>query len=277
MIPTATLSEKLTSNFRNKTLWISLIEHVTQNYLELLRYSHEGERSFVSHGNVSSTDANSHLKKLSLVAPTVFDQCEALLMMGKQQFRDQKYKTSLSLFRTVFDKDPTHLEVLPIMTWNCLMLGLTSDATLCEKNHRMFHEKTLRPEAYRTISESTLRFSTLVYLCQSLLSGRCEDVSRFQEKWVSLGLETAEFAFNVIFTLNALMQSDVKSASVRIRSLYHAHPQEWLPSMMWAIHAYGERDLAVCDEMAISAAQKAPQLKSVIQGLHHAMIAEYVG
>ena len=262
------------SQVKNTSLWYHLARVLSHSQAEMFRcyqdLSSQEQSLFLS----PSVDLLSRLQKLSLSAVSLYSQCEALLMSGMIHFGEGKHKASLSLFRSVLDRDPTHLEVLPILAWNCLILGLNTDAQICGQNYRTFHDKNTKPELYNQVCRSSVRHSTLGYLWGCLSGGELEAIRQFENQWVSLNLGNAEFDFEVLFAMADFLRGQSQKAKSRVKTLYHQFPYEWLPALLWSVGAFGEKDLAACDEMITHALKKASQHQQIfIQSVQQAMFS----
>lgn len=244
----------------NQFLWHRLAQYLScaQNNLQGL---------YQSSTPVSSLEAE--------LMPTLYHRCEVLLMQGVVHFQAGRTQQSLNTFRSVLDQDPTHLEVLPMLTWNCLILGLNTDAQYCHQSYRAFHSKNSNPDLYSKICRSLVRHSLLTYLWNCVYTGYLQSIHQFEEQWQSLNLGNAEFDFNILFSVTDFLSGKPQIAKQRMKTLYHQFPQEWLPSFLWSVSAFGEKDLAACDEMITTALKKASHPhRSFIQLIQQAMLSE---
>jgi tetratricopeptide (TPR) repeat protein len=255
------------------SIWGSCVIHLLKTYNSLHYCEQALYETPQEEVSIQSQALLTHLKKMNLVSHSHYNQYYAQFLTGVMHFKQGNFKTSLSLWRSVLDRDPSNMEVLPALAWNCLLLGLTSDAKNAMKQYKKFHQKLTRVNLYKQLCEPAHRTATLIYLCKGVISGDYDRFDRFDRKWQSLGLMTAEFDYEVLLIIYKVLRGDQEEARMLIKKLYQTYQQEWLPAVLWALFAYGEKDLAACDHRLNQAIQKAPQQKHFIGSLTTALLS----
>lgn len=238
------------------------------------------EKRFLAHcyhvlatGNDLSVGELSRLKAQSQSSCSIFDQCEADVMLGMMAFRVRKHQTSLIHLRRVLQVDSKHMEVLPVIVWNCLLLGLASDAQAANRQYRLFHRKPVQ-ESYWVLMRPALRWASMIQVLESFQVGHLGWMDGFWARWAfQEDVPDALFDFDVIWIIDAFLRTQAREGRRKVQEMYRRFPNEWIPSLLMAIVAFGDRDDALCFDMSQCAVSRAPKNHHrFLTGMQNAMI-----
>ena len=249
-----TVSQYRNARHQDCFYWFQLIDHLKAEKLELASCFHnlQASKSF-------RQDDLDFLRTLSVSASTQFDRGEALEMLGVLAFTQGRYKESLSAFQSVLEKDQSHFSVLPYFIWNCLALGLIRDAAKALQVHEKQQAFFQSSSTLQIALSPSLRWTTLLSYLDALKARHQDWLEKFRFSWDRAKIGSAGFDFDVMDVMRHFVLANDGEGRKAAKDLYRLNPNEWLPAMLMAIMAFGDRDAALCFEMLDIARRKSPQ------------------